>query len=74
MNYLKQLETFKQNMGDSFNDLMGDDCTNETRDEFYRSTFTITFRGVNVELCNGADVFQAIEEIVEWEIDDVKGE
>lgn len=72
MEYTKQLKEFKQYMNECFNVLMvhGDDNDNES---FYNSNFEVTFRGVKVTLANGADVFQAIEEIVQTEIDENEG-
>jgi hypothetical protein len=68
--YVKQLKCFMRHMSDSFSDLMGDDCTNQTIDEFYDSDFELTFRGKKVTLCNGADMFQGIEELIRFEIDE----
>ena len=68
-NYVKQLRDFQSYMNSCFEVLMhhGDDATT---DIFYSSDFEITFRGKKVTLANGADVFQAIEEIIETEIED----
>jgi len=72
MTYTEQLERFKKYMETCFDVLMvyGDDAENES---FYNSDFKITFRGVTVTLENGADVFQAIEEIIQREIDENEG-
>ena len=72
-NYVKQLKDFQSYMNSCFDVLMshGD---NETIDIFYQSEFEITFRGKKVTLTNGAEVFQAIEEIIATEIEDCEGE
>lgn len=67
-NYLKQLKEFREYMNACFKVLM-DNGDNVSVDLFYRSQFKITFRGETVTLENGAEVFQAIEEIVQAEID-----
>lgn len=69
-NYIKQLKEFQTYLEVCFDVMMGDDCTNDTVDIFYQSNFEITFRGKKVTLANGASVFQAIEEIVQTEIDE----
>ena len=68
-NYVKQLKEFKEYMNACFLVLMdyGDEFS---VNEFYTSRFEITFRGKTVKLENGADVFQAIEEIVQNETDE----
>ena len=68
--YVKQLKDFQAHMNACFDVLMNTGATNETIDIFYNSDFEITFRGKKVTLANGADVFQAIEGIVQAEIDD----
>lgn len=68
--YVEQLKTFKNHMSACFDAFMGDTCTNETVDMFYRSEFEIKWRGKTVTLANGAEVFQGIEEIVQSEIED----
>lgn len=68
-NYVKQLKEFQTYLTVCFDVMMGDDCTNDTVDIFYRSNFEITFRGKKVTLENGADVFQGIEELIQAEID-----
>ena len=72
MVYTEQLKKFQQYMGACFDVLMvyGDEFNNE---EFYNSDFEIKFRGMSVKLANGADVFQAIEEIIQREIDENEG-
>lgn len=67
--YVKQLKEFKEYMNACFTVLMeyGDEFDVE---EFYNTEFKITFRGKTVKLANGASVFQAIEEIVQTEIDE----
>ena len=67
--YVSQLKAFSAFMGNTFERYMGDDCTNETVDIFYNSAFKIEWRGRTVTLCNGAEVFQGIEEIIQTEID-----
>ncbi len=68
--YEKQLQAFQDHMSNSFDVLMGEGCTNESCDIFYKSNFEISFRGKTVTLYNGADVFQAIEEIIQCELED----
>lgn len=67
-NYVKQLKEFQSYMNACFEVLM-DHGDHTTVDVFYNSPFEITFRGKKVTLENGADVFQAIEEIIATEID-----
>lgn len=67
--YVSQLKAFSAFMGNTFEQYMGDDCTNETVDIFYNSAFKIEWRGKAVTLANGAEVFQGIEEIIQTEID-----
>lgn len=67
-NYVKQLKDFQSYMGACFDVLM-DNGDADTVDIFYQSEFEITFRGKKVTLANGAEVFQAIEEIIQNEID-----
>lgn len=68
-NYLKQLKEFQSYMSACFEVLMehGDE---DNVGEFYNTNFEITFRGKKVTLYNGATVFQAIEEIIQTEIDE----
>lgn len=68
--YLEQLKAFREHMSECFNTMMGDDCTNESVDEFYTSEFKIAWRGKTVTLANGAEVFQGIEEVIQTEIDE----
>lgn len=68
--YLAQLRAFQDHLNACFDVLMNTGATDETVDIFYRSDFEITFRGKKVTLANGAEVFQAIEEIVQTEIDE----
>ena len=70
-NYTKQLKEFKEYMNACFTVLMehGDEFDVE---EFYNTEFTITFRRKTVKIANGASVFQAIEEIVQTEIDEME--
>lgn len=67
--YTKQLKEFKQYMDACFEVLMhygnGDD-----NQAFYNSDFEITFRGKKVTLYNGADVYSAIECMIQTEIDE----
>jgi hypothetical protein len=67
-NYVKQLKDFKGYINACF-EVMLEHGSDAMIDEFYQSPFEITFRGVTVELGNGADVFTAIEEIIQTEID-----
>ena len=71
-NYIKQLKEFKEYMDACYTVLMeyGD---NDNISEFYGSDFEISFRGKKVSLGNGATVFQAIEEIIQTEIDESEG-
>lgn len=68
--YLDQLKAFKKHMSECFNSMMGDDCTNDSVDDFYTSDFKIAWRGRTITLANGAEVFQGIEEIIQTEIDE----
>lgn len=70
-NYVKQLKEFKEYMNACFTVLM-DYGSNDNMNEFYSSDFEITFRGKKVTLGNGATVFQAIEEIIQTEIDEME--
>ena len=65
--YIKQLKDFKNYMEACFTVLM-EHGTGDNVSEFYSSDFEITFRGKKVTLGNGAEVFQAIEEIIQTEI------
>lgn len=67
--YLKQLKEFRKHMESCFDVLM-DSGTSEENDIFYNTPFTIMFHGKAVTLANGAEVFQAIEEIIQTEIDE----
>lgn len=69
-NYVKQLKDFQAHMNACFEVLMNTGSTNETIDIFYNSDFEITFRGKKVIIANGAEVYQAIEEIIATEIDE----
>lgn len=73
MTYTEQLKEFQKHMNACFDVLMNTGANDETIDIFYRSDFEITFRGKKVIIANGADVFQAIEEIVQTEIDENEG-
>lgn len=68
--YVSQLKAFKEHLSSALDMCLGDDCTNESVDAFYNSNFEITFRGKTITIANGAEVFQAIEEIVDTEISD----
>lgn len=65
---LYELKEFKGFMDACFTVLMeyGD---KEDNDSFYNSDFEIYFRGKKVSINNSAEVFQAIEEIIQTEID-----
>lgn len=67
--YLAQLNAFKEYMEACFDVLMGDGETDASVDLFYQSDFTITFRGKSVTLHNGAEVWNAIEDAIQTEID-----
>lgn len=73
MTYTEQLKEFKNYMNACFDVLMDTGADNESIDLFYKSDFEITFRGKKVIIGNGADVFQAIEEIIQNEIDENEG-
>jgi hypothetical protein len=68
-NYTEQLKEFRDYMEACFTVLMeyGDRADNQA---FYNSDFEITFRGKKAILYNGADVFTAIEEIIQGEIEE----
>ena len=59
---LARTGVFGPNFSDEFNN-----------EDFYNSDFEIKFRGMSEKLANGADVFQAIEEIIQREIDENEG-
>ena len=67
--YLNQLKAFQSYMIACFGVLMEYGGSKDA-DSFYRSDFEVTFRGRKVTLVNCADVFQAIEEIIQTEIDE----
>jgi glutamine synthetase adenylyltransferase len=67
--YVGQLKAFKKHMLDSFDELMNENCTDESCTEFYNSDFTITFRDKTVTIHNSAESFQTIEEVLDAEID-----
>lgn len=67
--YTKQLKDFNSYLEKCFTVLM-EYGNKDDIDSFYNSDFTIEFRGKKVTLANGADVFQAIEEIINGEIDE----
>ena len=67
-NYLSQLKAFREHMGACFDVLMAYGSEEECN-IFYNSPFEIKFHGRTVTLANGADVFQAIEELIQMEID-----
>ena len=68
-NYVKQLKDFQSYLNACFEVLMEHGDQNDV-EAFYNSDFEITFRGKKVTLYNGAEVFQAIEEIVATEIEE----
>ena len=68
--YVEQMKAFMKHMSDTFEELMGDDCTVDSVDSFYNSEFKINWRGKTITLANGAEVFQGIEEIINSEIED----
>lgn len=67
--YTKQLKDFREYMNACFMVLMEHGNGDENQ-AFYNSDFEITFRGKTVTLYNSADVFCAIEEIIQAEIDE----
>ena len=72
-NYVKELKEFKAYMNACFTVLMeyGDEFSTN---EFYNEEFKIVFRGKMEKRANGAEVFQAIEEIIDHEIYDCEEE
>lgn len=66
--YVEQLKAFKNHMSNCYDVLMWYDCTPESCNLFYNSDFVVTFRGKSVRLANGADVFNGIEELIQFEI------
>jgi len=68
--YIKQLKDFRDHMSNTFDVLMGDACTDESVDIFYRSEFEISFRGKTVRVINGASIFQNIEYALGVEIEE----
>ena len=68
--YVAQLRAFQDHLNACFDVLMNTGATDETVDIFYNSEFEIIFRGKKVTLANGATVFQALEEVIQTEIDD----
>lgn len=67
--YVKQLQEFRDHMLKEFEDTMEDPTDNNCFD-FFNSNFEITFRGKSVKLGNGAEVFQSIEELIDYEIEE----
>ena len=71
--HVAQLKAFSQHLSDMIEKYIGDDLDDTSaRDMFYNSNFTISFMGKSVEVYNGADVFQSIEEIIDFEIQEYK--
>lgn len=68
--YVNNLKAFKNHMQQEYDSLMGDTGTDATCHEFYSSNFIITFRGETINLGNGAEIFQGIEELIDFEIDE----
>lgn len=66
--YLNQLRDFRHHMTACFEVLM-ENGTDAEIDIFYQTPFIISFHGESVELANGAEVFQGIEELIQTEID-----
>ena len=68
-NYISQLKAFQEHMNACFNVLMayGDAAEN---DIFYQCDFEITFHGRRVKLANSADIFDAVERLIQDEITD----
>lgn len=71
MNYITDLKAFQKHMSDAVNRFFDNQDNEEIIEHFYNSDFTISFMGKTVTLYNGADVFQAIEDIIEQEIEDM---
>lgn len=71
--YLAQLRAFKDYMDSVFDVLMwnGDE---ESTELFYRSKFEIKFRGKTITLENSADVYSAIECLIDNEIQEMEEE
>ena len=68
---IEELEDFLNHMQNTFDVLMGESCTNDSVDTFYRMPFTITFNGKTIEIDNGADTFQEIEYTIKRELDEL---
>lgn len=71
--YIDQVKAFRRHMSEAFEELMGDDCTDDSVDSFYTSEFKINWRGKTITLQNGAEVFQGIEWVIDTEIEDCEG-
>lgn len=67
--YAKQLRAFRDHMNRSFDVLMDCELNDGSWDVFYRSDFTLTWRGKTVTLGNGAEVWQSLEEIIDTELE-----
>jgi hypothetical protein len=67
--YVKQLREFKDHLNKAVNEGLGAD-DNEVTMAFLESDFTISFMGKSVTLGNGAEVFQSIEELINYEIEE----
>lgn len=72
MTYLEQLEAFKNHMLEEFYNATGDNCSPDEVSEFFNSTFKISFRGKQIDIPVCAEVFGAIEEIINFEIEEMK--
>ena len=71
--YIASLKAFRDHLNACFDVLMHTGSGNEN-EIFYNTPFEITFHGKTIELANGADVFQGIEEIINGEIEEMEGE
>lgn len=69
---IEELEEFKEYMNNCYDVLMGDGATDESVNVFYTSDFTITFRGKSISISNGADIYTAIGDIVDFELEELK--
>ena len=63
--YVEQLRAFHGHMLEKFNP--GD---NEAFEDFLEADFIISFMGKTVRLGNGAEIFQGIEELLQYEIEE----
>lgn len=65
--YVDQLKAFKNHLNNEV-DAIYKDPSDKKLFDFYNSYFEITFRGKTVKLGNGAEIFDAIEDLINYEI------